>query len=109
MVFYEAPHKLAATLKDFYSYFGNRRIVIVREITKIHEEVIHTSLEEASELYAENPLKGEIVLVLEGKKEEEAEGYTIEMAVELAKNIMEKENLSASFAAKSAAKETGLK
>lgn len=109
MVFYEAPHKLSATLKDFYACFGNRKLVIVREITKIHEEVIHTSLEEAAERYAENPLKGEIVLILEGKKEEEAEGYTIEMAVELAKNIMEKENLSASFAAKSAAKETGLK
>ena len=109
MVFYEAPHKLAATLKDFYSYFGDRRLVIVREITKIHEEVIHTTLFEASEKYAENHLKGEIVLVLEGKKEEEAEGYTLEEAVEMARELMENEDMSASFAAKSAAKETGLK
>lgn len=109
MVFYEAPHKLAATLKDFLSYFGDRRLVIVREITKIHEEVIHTSVKEAVQKYTENPLKGELVLVLEGKKEEENEGFTLEQAVEIAKELMEKENMSASFAAKQAAKDTGLK
>ena len=49
MVFYEAPHKLAATLKDLYSYFGQRDMAIVREITKIHEEVIRTTLKDAAE------------------------------------------------------------
>ena len=49
MVFYEAPHKLSATLNDMYSCFGDRQIAIVREITKIHEEVIRTTLKEASE------------------------------------------------------------
>lgn len=70
MVFYEAPHKLAATLNDMYSYFGDRRIAIVREITKIYEQVIRTTLKQAAETYSENPLKGEIVLVVEGKAEE---------------------------------------
>ena len=48
MVFYEAPHKLANTLKDMYAAFGNRKIAIVRELTKIHEEVIRTTLAEAA-------------------------------------------------------------
>lgn len=109
MVFYEAPHKLAATLKDMLFYFGDRKLVIVREITKIHEEVIHTTLEKAAADYAENPLKGEIVLVLEGASEKEEDGYTLEDAVKIAKDLMENENMSASFAAKQAAKETSIK
>ena len=70
MIFYEAPHKLSATLKDLFEVLGNRRMAIVREITKIHEEVIRTSLAEAAERYAEEQLKGEIVLVIEGEKTE---------------------------------------
>ena len=64
MIFYEAPHKLSATLTDMYSYFGDRKIAIVREITKIHEEVIRTTLAEASEKYKEESLKGEIPEVM---------------------------------------------
>lgn len=109
MVFYEAPHKLSATLCDLCSYFGDRRLAIVREITKIHEEVIRTTLKEASERYKENPLKGEIVLVIEGEQESSALEYTTEDAVKIARELMENENMSASFAAKQAAKETGLK
>lgn len=107
MIFYEAPHKLSATLKDLFDCLGDRRLAIVREITKIHEEAIRTTLKEAAEKYAETPLKGEIVLVIEGEKEEKAE-VTLEDAVTLAKEYI-KEGLSSSFAAKKAAKETGLK
>lgn len=109
MVFYEAPHKLAATLKDLYSYFGQRDMAIVREITKIHEEVIRTTLKDAAEKYAQEQLKGEIVLVIEGKSEAETDEYTLEDAVSIAKELMEKENMSASFAAKQAAKDTKIK
>ena len=109
MFFYEAPHQLSATLKDMFSYFGQRRLVIVREITKIHEEVIRTTLKDAVEAYGENSLKGEIVLVVEGKKETEDEGFSLEDAVKIASELMEKEEMSASFAAKQAAKETGIK
>lgn len=49
MVFYEAPHKLSATLNDMAQTFGNRRVSIVRELTKVHEEVIRTTLPEAYE------------------------------------------------------------
>lgn len=108
MVFYEAPHKLSATLSDMYAYFGDRRIAIVREITKIHEEVIRLSLKEAAEKYKEESLKGEIVLVIEGYTEDEADEPTLEDAILKAKEYMN-EGMSVSFAAKQAAKDTGIK
>lgn len=108
MVFYEAPHKLSATLMDLYNTLGNRKIAIVREITKIHEETIRTTLSEAAEKYAEESLKGEIVLVIEGAPESTEEETTLEEAVKLAGGYMN-EGLGASMAAKKAAKETGHK
>ena len=108
MVFYEAPHKLTNTLKDLYSVLGDRRIAIVREITKIYEEVIRINLSEAAEKYAEEALKGEIVLVIEGKQESAEAEATLEDALRLA-NIYIKEGVSPSMAAKKAAKETGIK
>lgn len=108
MVFYEAPHKLLTTLEDMLSAWGNRRIAIVRELTKIHEEVRRTTLEEAVAFYGENTPKGEFVLVVEGAKPEETEEMTPEQAVELARNLME-QGYSASEAAKEAAKVSSLK
>lgn len=108
MVFYEAPHKLLTTLEDMLSAWGNRRIAIVRELTKIHEEVRRTTLEEAVTFYRENTPKGEFVLVVEGAKPEETEEMTLEQAVELARNLME-QGYSASEAAKEAAKASSLK
>lgn len=108
MVFYEAPHKLLSTLEDMLSAWGNRRIAIVRELTKIHEEVRRTTLEEAVTFYRENTPKGEFVLVVEGAKPEETEEMTPEQAVELARNLME-QGYSASEAAKEAAKVSSLK
>ena len=108
MIFYEAPHKLPATLRDFYEAFGLRKLSIVRELTKIHEEVIRTTTEEAAEKYSDGSLKGEIVLVLEGKTEDEAEEYTLESAVALAKKLMDS-GVKATDAAKEAAAVTGFK
>ena len=108
MVFYEAPHKLSATLSDMYAYFGDRKLAIVREITKIHEEVIRTTLAEASEKYKEESLKGEIVLVIEGYTESEEDIPTLEDAIKKAREYMQ-EGMSVSFAAKQAAKDTGIK
>lgn len=107
LIFYEAPHKLSATLRDLYETLGDRRIAIVREITKIHEEVIRTTLFEAAKRFEEEQLKGEIVLVIEGESETEGEA-TLKDAVTLAKGYVA-DGLSASFAAKKAAKETGFK
>ena len=108
MIFYEAPHKLPATLRDFYEAFGLRKLSIVRELTKIHEEVIRTTTEEAAEKYADGSIKGEIVLVLEGKTEDEAEEYTLESAVALAKKLTDS-GVKATDAAKEAAAVTGFK
>ncbi len=107
MIFYEAPHKLPATLKDMAEAFGNRNIAIVRELTKIHEEVIRTTLFDAAEQYADGHLKGEMVIIIEGAKPEESE-VTLEEAAELARSIAEG-GASKSDAAKQAAKQTGFK
>ena len=110
MIFYEAPHKLNSTLKDMLATFGDRRISIVREITKIHEQVIPTTLEKAVQDYADAPLKGEIVLVIEGAKAEEAKTeYTEEGAVNMALEIAKSQDISLSDATKKVAKLTGIK
>ncbi len=110
MIFYEAPHKLLSTLKDMLEAFGDRRIAIVRELTKIHEEVKRTTLEKAVEFYTENPPKGEFVLVIEGAQEADnsEKTYSLEEAAELARENMEK-GMSASEAAKAAGAVTGFK
>ncbi len=107
MIFYEAPHKLAAALKDMLCAFGDRRIALARELTKIHESVISTTLSEAASYYSENIPKGEFVLIIEGKAEESRE-YTLDDALEIAKNIMNAGS-AISAAAKEAAGVTGIK
>jgi len=66
MIFYEAPHKLKSTLKDLREFLGNRKIALAREMTKLHEEIIRTSLDEAIMLYEHNSPKGEFVLIVDG-------------------------------------------
>ena len=79
MIFYEAPHKLTATLEDLKEYFGGeRRLTLCRELTKIHEEVRRTTVGEAAEWYAANPPRGEFVLVLEGDAGQEEKAYTLD-------------------------------
>lgn len=73
MIFYEAPHKLMSTLRDMLTAFGDRRITLCREITKIHEEFYRTTFSEAIKRYEENPPRGEFVLVIEGKNIEDIE------------------------------------
>lgn len=107
MVFYEAPHKLLATLKDLYKVLGDRKIALVREITKIHEEVIRLNISEAVDKYENEAPKGEFVLVIEGKAEEKEE-ISLEDAISLANAYMS-QGMSVSMAAKQAAKETGIK
>ena len=70
LIFYEAPHKLLATLQDMLLVWGDRRISVVKELTKIHETVRRTTLSEAVAYYTENPPRGEYVLVIEGKQPE---------------------------------------
>ena len=108
MIFYEAPHKLPATLKDLYENFGDRKLSIVREITKLHEEVIRTTTKHAAEVLADSGIKGEIVLVLEGKKADKNEKLTLEDAVALAEKLID-EGMRINDAAKEAAAASGFK
>lgn len=108
MIFYEAPHKLSATLKDLYEALGERKIAIVREITKIHEEVIRTTLSQAVIDYPDNNLKGELVLIIEGAKKSAKEEITLDDAKKLALSFTEA-GMSKNDAAKMAAKQSGLK
>ena len=72
MIFYEAPHKLMATLESMAEVFGgNRGISLCRELTKLHEEVIRTTLDGALALYSQQAPKGEYVLVVAGAVPEE--------------------------------------
>lgn len=67
LIFYEAPHKLRTTLEDMRGCFGGcRRIALVRELTKLHEEIIRCTLDEAIRIYEEKPPRGEYVIVVEG-------------------------------------------
>lgn len=73
MIFYEAPHKLLSTLRDMLEILGDRRIALCREITKIHEEFVRTTISDAINKYEENPPRGEFVIVIEGKRSEDIE------------------------------------
>ena len=108
MIFYEAPHKLQATLKDLCLTFGaDRPVSLCRELTKLHEEIRRTTLGQAEEYYRENPPKGEFVLVVRGappKREEEA---TLEDGQALVEELIA-QGTSQRDAVKRAAKTLGL-
>ena len=107
MVFYEAPHKLLNTLKDMLECFGDREITLARELTKLHEEIIKTTLSKAVETFSETAPRGEFVLIIGGATTEK-EVYSLEDAINEAKAWVQKGE-SASVAAKRAAELTGFK
>lgn len=107
LILYEAPHKLSATLRDLLEALGDRKLCICREITKVHEEVLRTTLAEAVETYPSNDLKGELVLILEGASKE-AKVFTLDEAVAMARDLIA-DGTSKNDAAKEIAKATGLK
>lgn len=108
MIFYEAPHKLSATLADLRDTFGGeRRISLCRELTKLHEEVRRTTLDEAVAWYQANSPKGEFVLVVEGAQPVEEESVSPEDGLALVERYRS-EGLSLRDAARRAAEETGL-
>lgn len=108
MIFYEAPHKLRSTLEDLEKTFGGQRsITLTRELTKLHEEIRKTTLEEACTYYQENAPRGEYVLVVAGGEAETTpqEQITLEQAAQAARRLME-EGMPPSAAAKKAAQGT---
>ena len=108
MVFHEAPHKLSATLRDLEETFGpDRRISLCRELTKLHEQVWRTTLGQAAAHYAQNPAKGEFVLVVEGAAPVQKEEYTLEDGLAMAARL-QAEGASTRDAVKQAAAACGL-
>ena len=108
LIFYEAPHKLLATLKDMYEVFGERSIAVVKELTKIHETVFKTTFTGAIAHFNENPPRGEYVLIIEGKPAVAEKVYTIDEAACIARKLIEN-GTAPTLAAKEAARVSGLK
>ena len=109
MIFYEAPHKLVATLRDLADTFGREReISLCRELTKLHEEIRRTTLGEAADWYGEETPRGEFVLVVRGAQPEEEGECTLEDGLTLAERLREEEGLSRRDAVRHAAKELAL-
>ena len=108
MIFYEAPHKLVATLTDMAEAFGiDRPVSLCRELTKLHEEVVRTTLGGAVELYTNQPPKGEFVLIVAGAEPTEEKVFTEADAVNRVKELMDT-GLSRKDAVKQAAQELNL-
>ena len=106
IIFYEAPHKLCDTLNAMYQVLGERKITLARELTKVYEEVIRTTLSQAVELYIQREPRGEFVLVVQGAKEEQKLDFAQTLA--LVQALVERgEPLSK--AAKDVARQTGFK
>ena len=108
MIFHEAPHKLLTTLQDMAAVFGpERRIALCRELTKLHEETVRTTLGEAVAHYTETSPKGEFVLVLAGAEPRETVAVTLEDAVAQVL-ALKAQGIRLKDAAKEVAEHTGL-
>lgn len=106
MIFYEAPHKLKTTLGDMLTVWGDREISLSRELTKLHEETVRTTLAEACEYYETNEPKGEFVLVIRGAEETERV-IDMDEALSLVRKLQE-EGSSLKDAVKRVASDHGL-
>jgi len=106
MVFYEAPHKLMRTLKDLLKAFGDRRVSISREMTKIYEETLRLSLSEAIAHFEDKPPRGEFVLVVNGADCIAAPDTKLDKGIKSAEDLIKK-GMSVKDAVKKAADETG--
>ena len=104
-IFYEAPHKLIKTLEDMYSILGERKIALCRELTKLNEEIIRTTLSGAIELYSANAPRGEYVLVVEGCTTKESNEFWTDMSIEEHVDFYVKQGMRKMDAIKSVAKD----
>ncbi|MBI5181277.1 MAG: 16S rRNA (cytidine(1402)-2'-O)-methyltransferase, partial [Nitrospirae bacterium] len=117
IILYESPHRLIKTLKNIYDALGNRRIVVCRELTKLYEEIVRGNILEVIKSFENKRIRGEVTIILEGERlspseKEEAreelkggEAQDIKKAIE---DIIKKEGVSRSEAARIAAKRLGI-
>ena len=108
-IFYEAPHKLMKTLEDLYTVFGERKISLCRELTKLNEEVMRTTIGGAIEYYQANAPRGEYVLVVEGCTTPSVENeFWTELSIEAHVEHYVNEGMKKMDAIKAVAKDRGL-
>lgn len=112
LIFYEAPHRLKRTLNDLYKALGNRKISIVKELTKIYETVVRTDLETAVTLYGDEDIKGEFVLIVEGfdaiAEQETAQKSFMDIPVKEHVDMLVESGYTKKEAIKKAAEERGV-
>jgi 16S rRNA (cytidine1402-2'-O)-methyltransferase len=112
IIFYEAPHKLLYTLKDLLDGLGNRQVALARELTKLHEEIVRCTLEEAVQKYTAETPRGEFVVVVQGVDEgevrEEAQKQWEEMELEEHLELYTKTGMDRKEAIKKVAMDRGL-
>ena len=109
LVFYETPHRIAKSLADCLDILGNRNAAVVREITKIHEEVVRGTFAELAEKYSQENVKGEIVLVID-RNEIQSENFKLDNSKSLVERVaeLEEQGFDRKISLKKAAKEFNL-
>ena len=112
LVFYEAPHRIAATLNDAADVLGNRQAVVARELTKLHEEILRGALPELAGRFAAQPAKGEMVLIIganeaRSMRAENEQSAAIRLPARVRE--LEQQGMDSKEALKSAARELGIK
>lgn len=108
MIFHEAPHKLLSTLEDLAAAFGpDRPVALCRELTKLHEEIIRTTLGQAADRWQDTAPKGEFVLVVAGRPPRQEAAMTVEEAVERVL-VLRDQGVRLKDAARQVAEATGL-
>ena len=109
LIFYEAPHRLAATLKDAYEILGDRKAVVARELTKIHEEIRRGFLRDLSQTFsAEEQARGEFVVLIDSKSVESDTRKPVSETISAVVDRLERDGLDHRAALKKAARELGL-
>lgn len=108
VICFEAPHRLQATLRELATLAGERRAVIARELTKLHEEFVIGTVRELADRFAQQPPRGEVTLLLEGAPKETPLPSASPRLLERARQLMEEHGLDWKAALKVAAREQGL-
>lgn len=105
-IFYESPHRVRATLQNMLAVYGDRPVVLVRELTKIYEEYTRGTIVELVAYLEENPLKGECLLIVEGASEQEANLEEVDLIQEI--DLLVQSGMKKNQAIKQVAKQFGL-
>jgi probable S-adenosylmethionine-dependent methyltransferase, YraL family len=108
LILYEAPHRLAGTLKDAHSILGERQAVVARELTKLHEELRRGKLSELAEHYSREEVRGEVVLVIDRTAIDEGVSVKENLSIAGMVERYEAEGLNHRAALKKAARDLGL-